>query len=90
MLSISHFIFSCFPQWDTPKRNHSCVSIEDAGRVEDPTSLVRPCKTIVDGRSLVTVSQRTMCIEDELQLVNLYCEPLARKSISQYIPAICP
>ena len=53
MLSISHFIFSCFPQWDTPKRNHSCVSIEDAGRVEDPTSLVRPCKTIVDGRSLV-------------------------------------
>ena len=31
----------------------SCVSIEDAGRVEDPTLCVRPCKTIVDGRSLV-------------------------------------
>ena len=43
--------FSCFPQWDTT--NDKGKSIDDAGRVEDPTLCVRPCKTIVDGRSLV-------------------------------------
>ena len=31
----------------------STLRIEDAGRVEDPTSIVRPCKSPIGGRSLV-------------------------------------
>ena len=54
------------------RRAHGATSmaqvprIEDAGRVGDPTSLVRPCKTIEDGRSLVLTVSNGMCIEDEL------------------------
>ena len=50
---------------ETPKVYYT-DSIEDAGWVEDPTLLVRPCKTIGDGRSLVLVSQSTKCIEEEV------------------------
>ena len=46
--------------------NWRCESIEDAGRVGDPTSLVRPCQNPRGVRSLVTVYQWSMCLEEEL------------------------
>lgn len=57
--------FSCFPQWDTT--NDKGKSINDAGRVGDPTSMVRPCKSPEGGRSLVLVNQLSMCLVEELQ-----------------------
>ena len=44
----------------------SGICIEDAGRVEDPTLFVRPCKDPVGVRSLVLTESDEKCLEEEL------------------------
>ena len=67
LMSIFLEFFPVFRNGTRQNETLSCVSIEDAGRVEDPISMLRPCKTIVDGRSLVLVNQLSMCLVEELQ-----------------------
>ncbi|MBQ6279470.1 MAG: hypothetical protein IJK68_07105 [Muribaculaceae bacterium] len=42
------------------------MDIEDAGRVEDPTSIVRPCKNPEGVRSLDLAVSNEMCPDGEL------------------------
>ena len=42
------------------------LGIEDVGRVEDPTSIARPCKTPKWVRSLVPAESYEKCLEEEL------------------------
>ena len=42
------------------------ISVEDAGRVEDPTLCVRPCKNPAGVRSLVLMESNEKCLEEEL------------------------
>ena len=44
----------------------SGISVEDAGRVEDPTLCVRPCKSPVGDRSLVLAESNAKCLDEEL------------------------
>lgn len=78
--------------------NYGCKSIEDAGRVGDPTSFVRPCKTIGDGRSLVHASLNDRCAEGELHhqqcfvLLLIRCStevPLRGTSMCRCSPPSC-
>ena len=42
------------------------IRAEDAGRVEDPTSMLRPCKNPAGVRSLVIAKSNGKCLEEEL------------------------
>ena len=42
------------------------ISVEDAGRVENPTSIERPCKNHIGVRSLVHTEANEKCLEEEL------------------------
>ena len=57
----------------------SGISVEDAGRVEDPTLCVRPCKNPIGVRSLVLAESNAKCLEEELlhyQYFLSYCNVL--------------
>ncbi|MBQ6278509.1 MAG: hypothetical protein IJK68_02200, partial [Muribaculaceae bacterium] len=58
------------------------ISVEDAGRVEDPTLFVRPCKDPAGVRSLVLTESDEKCLEEEL----LYYQSVLPKSDVLLIP----
>ena len=55
----------------------SGISVEDAGRVEDPNLCVRPCKNPNGVRSLVLDESNEKCLDEEL----LHYQSLLIKSI---------
>ena len=52
------------------------ISIEDAGRVGDPTSIARPCKNPAGVRSLVPTEANESASKRNFLIIKVFCQNL--------------